>query len=1168
MGQPTIAETADAGDAPCADTVLLVEDSPTDRRLITELLVEGGMSPGTVLCAASLAEARSILTEATVDCILLDLSLPDATGLEGVSVMATAAPDTPIVVVTGRSLDSLVYAAMAEGADEYLCKDDLDPASLSDLLRRAAQRRRGSDRARHARIAASQAFDSLEAQTATLDGSGRIVAVNQAWIRAAEQAGAGSTTTGVGVNYLKVCDLAAGAFADGAADAAAGIRAVLAGDQDRFAMDYWCPSNGVDRWFSVRVTPLGEAGGGAVVTHLDISELKLAEQRLQRDEARLLTVFDESSPIFALLGADGAVHHASQATFDLLGLKADAGSGTGRGTTALACIDREDRQIAIECFQRVVAVPGMRDQFQVTVVDLTGRRRQLDIALVNLLHDPAVGAIAVTGSDVTEGRLHQIARRLESRMLRRLPAAVMVTDDRGVIVYWNDLATKIYGYSTEEAIGRSIAELGIGPGRTAAIDDIVRSVLSMGRWEGEHDAHRADGSTVPVHLVMERVDDEDIAFHGIVGASIDITERRRLEDDLAFQALHDPLTGLPNRRLFLDHLENAIARTSRTGSRAAVLFIDLDDFKSINDRFGHAGGDEVLRTVGELIQAVLREGDLVARLGGDEFVVCFDDLPDAEKAHLVSERITKALAAPFRAGDESVVLSASMGLAVSGPQSPAGELLRNADAAMYVAKESGKSRVEVFDDALHQSGRRRRELDAELQRALADGEIEAHFQPQVALGTGELEGFEALARWTHPERGMVSPAEFIPVAEETGLVSVLGAKILRDACRALAQWLRARPERPIHAAVNVSARQLGDPGFVEMVRETIDECAVPAEHVCLEVTESALIDADLAATVLQELKAIGVKIAIDDFGTGYSSLSRLRRFPVDYLKIDRSFIAGMTCQAEDAAIVSAVLGLARVLGFRTIAEGIEEPTQLEHLTEMGCDSGQGFLWNGALTPADAAAMAAMAEPLPRPPAKGVVEAGGIPASPRSQVPPDDSHACVLYDDDDDLITSVSGSFEAEVPDGAVLVVATPEHRLALEGRWLAAGGSREHFHAHDAGAMLESLLRGGELDMDFFRDNVATIVQDLAQRRPLAIYGEMVNLLWQRGDPLRAMYLEEAWNDLAAQAEFRLICGYRVDPEPWDATLDLVIALHTSAVCLPAEVTTASSGGSAARPVA
>ena len=965
MAQQTIAATLRPGDAEggCLPrNVLLVEASPCDRRLITEALLQAGMPPRSILCAASLGEGRRALTGITVDCILLDLSLPDAAGLEGVSVMAAAAPDTPIVVVADRSPDSLVYAALAEGADEYLCKADLDPASLSELLLRAAQRRRGNDRARHARTAASMAFDSLEAQTATLDGSGRIVAVNQAWLRAAVQGGASATTTGLGVNYLTVCDLAAGAFSDGAADAAAGIRAVLSGDDERFAMDYWCPINGVDRWFSVRVTPLGEVGGGAVVTHLEITELKLAEQRLQRDESRLLGVFDEASPIFALLAADGGAQHVSQALAELLGLESSATAGTA----LLDHVDREDRQLARGCFQRVVAVPGMKERFQATVIDRTGRRRVLDVAILNLLEDPAVGAIAVTGSDVTEGRLHQIARRLESRMLRRLPAAVMVTDDRGVIVYWNDLAAKIYGYPAEEAVGRSIAELDVGPSGGATVEGMVQAVLSDGRWEGEHDARRCDGSTVPVHLVMERVDDEDIAFHGLVGASIDISERRRLEDDLAFQALHDPLTGLPNRRLFLEHLENAIARTSRTGSRAAVLLIDLDDFKSINDRFGHAGGDEVLRSVGALISAVLRAGDIVARLGGDEFVVCFDDVQDVGKAHAVARRITRALAAPFRAGDENVVLSASMGLAISGPGSPAGALLRNADAAMYAAKESGKSRVEIFDDAVHQSVRRRHELGTDLRRALLAGEIETHFQPQVSLATGELEGFEALARWRHCDRGMVSPAEFIPIAEESGLVHDLGAKILRDACSALATWLQARPQRPIHVAVNVSARQLCDPAFAEMVQETITEAAVPAEYVCLEVTESALIDSDLAAAVLHELKGIGVKIAIDDFGTGYSSLSRLRRFPVDYLKIDRSFIAGMTHQAEDAAIVSAVLGLGKVLGFRTIAEGIEEPEQLEQLIGMGCDSGQGFLWSAALTPADATAMASSAAQLPPP----------------------------------------------------------------------------------------------------------------------------------------------------------------------------------------------------------
>jgi diguanylate cyclase (GGDEF)-like protein len=493
----------------------------------------------------------------------------------------------------------------------------------------------------------------------------------------------------------------------------------------------------------------------------------------------------------------------------------------------------------------------------------------------------------------------------------------------------------------------------------------MEAVRSTGRWEGDFEASHADGKSIPIHMTLEHIDDDDIGFHGVVGASVDIRERRQLEENLAFQALHDPVTGLPNRRLFVQHLERALGRASRTDKRIAVLFIDLDDFKLVNDRIGHAAGDQVLHRVGAQIGGVLRAGDLVARLGGDEFVVCCDDLYSPDEAYIVAKRIIKALGEAFRIGNEMTTATASIGIALSGPASRPEGLLRNADVAMYAAKQTGKARVELFDDALHAQVRSRNELGLELEKALERGQIETLFQPLVSLSTGALTGFEALARWPHPERGMVSPVDFIAVAEETGMILPLGIKILTDACRALGSWIDASPGREVSVAVNVSGRQLSDPGFPAAVRSVLEETGVPASRLCLEVTETSLVDADVAAGALWELKELGVDIAIDDFGTGYSSLSRLHRFPLDFLKIDRSFVSGMSHRTEDAVIVSCVLALARGLGVRTIAEGIEEESQLEQLAAAGCEFAQGWLWSAAV-PLDRATDLVCAEgPLPR-----------------------------------------------------------------------------------------------------------------------------------------------------------------------------------------------------------
>ncbi len=954
-----------------AARILLVEDSPSDRRIIVEMLADLGLARGSVTAVGTLAEARAALVKANLagadpDCILLDLSLPDSVGLGGVTVLSSDAPDTSIVVITGRSEDSLVYAAMAEGADEWICKANLEPTVLADAVRRAGERRRGRARRGRARRKLGQAqaalvLDAIEAPTASLDASGRILAVNRAWRQASEEGGGTPADTGVGVNYLTMCDLAVGEGAEYAAAAAAGIRSVLSGQAERFAMDYPCQTPTGERWYSLRVTPVGDPPTGVVATHLEITALKEVERGLQAQDARLIGALGEASPIFTLIGADGIVQHVSETTTAALG----AQPGDRLDALIAEKVSASDRAQAKETMARVLASPGSKERFSISARDTRGRWRDLDLTAVNLFDDPAVRAVVITGSDVTEGRRHQIARRIESRVMQRLPAAVMVTDARGVVVYWNDRAAQMYGIPTEEAIGRPVVELIVPPPGAPTLETIVRAVTTSGRWEGDYDTLRADGAIVPTHATLEQVDDPTIGFHGIIAAAIDISERRQLEENLAFQALHDPLTGLANRRLFVDHVELALTRATRTGRYAAVLFIDIDDFKTVNDRLGHPVGDAVLRQVGERISSTLRASDVVARLGGDEFVVCCQDLADPSEVYPVAQRIMQAVSAELAVEDRPIDLSASVGVALSGREIGAEALIRNADAAMYAAKVAGKRRVELFDDATHEKVRERHELAADLARALDSGEIRTFYQPYIRLDTRTLAGFESLARWTHPLRGPISPAEFIPLAEETGLINNLGQRILQDACTAMATWLKATPGRPLKVTVNVSGRQLSDPSFAAKVRAVITETRIPPESLCLEVTESALIDAAVGAAALADLKSIGIELAIDDFGTGYSSLTRLTEFPLDYLKIDRSFVDGVVDRPEDAVIVSAVIGLANALGLRTIAEGIEDDPQLNKITGMGCDMGQGFYWSRAVPLEEATAIAAATGPLPR-----------------------------------------------------------------------------------------------------------------------------------------------------------------------------------------------------------
>ena len=430
----------------------------------------------------------------------------------------------------------------------------------------------------------------------------------------------------------------------------------------------------------------------------------------------------------------------------------------------------------------------------------------------------------------------------------------------------------------------------------------------------------------------------------------DIRARKALEAALAERALRDPLTNLPNRTLLLDRLDGAIARAGRSGRTVAVLLLDIDRFKLLNDTHGHAAGDQLLKIWAERLAAVVRETDTVGRIGGDEFVVVCDGLATPKDAVEMCTRVRAPLLEPIEVGKGRVQVSVSIGLAIGGPGSTAEQLLGEADAAMYRAKEQGRNRAEVYDETIRQRSRRRLELEAALRDALRTGAVEVHFQPVVSVGEGRVVECEALARWRH-DGVDIDPGEFIAVAEETGLIGLLGRVVLAEACRQAAGW----PES-VSVSVNLSPRQLSQPDIVSMVEAVLAETGLPAGRLCLEVTESAMVDdLESARATLADLHRLGVRLSLDDFGTGYSSLLHLRRLPFHQLKVDRSFVAGLGHEPSDTAIVAGVVGLGHALGMPVVAEGVETEMHRRELQALGCELGQGWLWCAPVAASEMAA---------------------------------------------------------------------------------------------------------------------------------------------------------------------------------------------------------------------
>lgn len=682
------------------------------------------------------------------------------------------------------------------------------------------------------------------------------------------------------------------------------------------------------------------------------AERERAERALRESEQRFRSISACAHDAIVIVDRGGRVTFWNAAAERMTGYAEEQVVGRVGFAELVVAEDAGPLQAAIDALSRVGDAPFEGATVEFRALRSNGSPISVEAA-TSVVQLDGDWQLLVLARDISARKAAEEALNIRNRAIESSSNAIIIARSRKAddnpVIYVNPAFERITGFRRDEAIGRNPrfligedwGQTGIERLREALRHHISTQVLLRN--------YRRDGSVFWAEVSVSPVVDDGGTLTHYISVITDVTERVRFEEELRHQATHDQLTGLANRVLLADRIDQAVAHASRSGHYVAVLLLDLDRFKFINESLGHGAGDEVVRTVGDRLRTCVRRGDTVARIGGDEFVVVLAELAATTDAALIAHKIQESVGLPIDLQSQQLFVTVSIGIGLAPADgSEAESLLRNADVAMYAAKDQGGSCFRFYLDGMNDRARRQLSLEADLRRAVERDELQLHYQPKLDIRQGRIVGAEALIRWNHPLKGMIPPLDFIPLAEETGLIVAIGEWALRKACEDASRW-QARDGVPVTVAVNISARQFRHGGLAQAVRAALADASLPPECLELELTESVIMQNEQTTiAALDDLKAIGINLSIDDFGTGYSSLSYLRDFPVDTLKIDRSFVKDLAASEDCQTVAGAVLVLAHGLGMNVVAEGVETIEQLSFLRERGCDQIQGYLFSRPL----------------------------------------------------------------------------------------------------------------------------------------------------------------------------------------------------------------------------